>query len=206
MPHQRFAVSLAAGSAIPPMAAIPRSPAVHRRRCAGPSGSSPSPPAVSPPMAMRSSASMCCAGRRPMPPVTRLTSDSGAAGASQQHQHAEQRHLPAAPGGHRAAGRRHRRHRRRQRELGGGCDGEARRIGRGDHPGWAAGTVTSASAFAAITAGTAFAPGTNDPAAAAWRLTLDADTTNGCITVNGTGEANKTINWVARVMSVEVVG
>ena len=67
-------------------------------------------------------------------------------------------------------------------------------------------TVTSALAFAAITAGTAFAPGTSDPAAAAWRLTLDADTTIGCIMVNGTGEANKTINWVARVMSVEVVG
>jgi hypothetical protein len=43
-----------------------------------------------------------------------------------------------------------------------------------------------------------------DAAAAAWMLTLAADTTNGGLAVTGTGEANKTIRWVARVLSAEV--
>jgi hypothetical protein len=59
-------------------------------------------------------------------------------------------------------------------------------------------------AIAAITAGTPFGPGMRDAAAAGWTLTLAADTTNGGLAVTGTGEANKTIRWVARVMSVEV--
>jgi hypothetical protein len=67
-------------------------------------------------------------------------------------------------------------------------------------------TSTSALGLAAITAGTGVAPAMNDSAAAAWRLTLDADTTNGGIAISGTGEANKTVNWVARVLSVEAVG
>ena len=43
-------------------------------------------------------------------------------------------------------------------------------------------------------------------AAAAWRVAFSADTTNGGIAVAVTGEAGKSINWVARIMSVEVVG
>jgi hypothetical protein len=64
----------------------------------------------------------------------------------------------------------------------------------------------SGPALAAITAGTGFAPGINDSAAAAWRLTLDADTGNGGLAISGTGEANKTVNWVARLLTVEAVG
>ena len=64
----------------------------------------------------------------------------------------------------------------------------------------------SGPALAAIAAGTGFAPGLNDTGAAAWRLTLDADTTNGGLAVSGTGEASKTVNWVARLLSVEAVG
>ena len=43
-----------------------------------------------------------------------------------------------------------------------------------------------------------------DAGAAGWTLTLSADTTNGGLAVTATGEANKTIRWVARVLSVEV--
>ncbi len=64
----------------------------------------------------------------------------------------------------------------------------------------------SGPALTAVTAGTGLAPGIADAAASAWRLTLDADTTNGAIAVSGTGEANKTVNWVARLLSVETVG
>ncbi|WP_431267286.1 hypothetical protein [Dankookia sp. P2] len=41
---------------------------------------------------------------------------------------------------------------------------------------------------------------------AAWKMGVGADTTNGGIAVTVTGEANKTINWVVRILSVEVVG
>jgi hypothetical protein len=44
----------------------------------------------------------------------------------------------------------------------------------------------------------------NDTVAAAWRIGLTADTTTGGLAVTATGEANKTIRWVARVLSVEV--
>jgi hypothetical protein len=37
-------------------------------------------------------------------------------------------------------------------------------------------------------------------------LAIAADTTNGGIAISGTGEANKTVQWVARVLSVETVG
>lgn len=66
--------------------------------------------------------------------------------------------------------------------------------------------MSATPALAAVTAGTAFAPGINDAAAAAWRLTLAADTAQGGLAVSGTGEANKTVNWVARLLSVEAVG
>lgn len=64
--------------------------------------------------------------------------------------------------------------------------------------------VTAAPGIAAVAAGTGFAPSTADASAAGWLLTLAADTANGGLAVSGTGEANKTIRWVARVMSVEV--
>lgn len=69
------------------------------------------------------------------------------------------------------------------------------------------GTVqTSAAALAAIVTGTPFAPSYNIAAAAAWRLTLSADTVQGGIGISAIGEASKNINWVARVLSVEAVG
>ena len=65
---------------------------------------------------------------------------------------------------------------------------------------------TGTPGAAAIAAGTGFAPSLAVAAAAAWRITVAADTSNGGIAVSGTGEASKTINWVARVLSVEAVG
>lgn len=45
-----------------------------------------------------------------------------------------------------------------------------------------------------------------DAGAAAWTVATAADTTNGGISVNVTGEAAKTIRWVAKVSTVEVAG
>lgn len=42
-----------------------------------------------------------------------------------------------------------------------------------------------------------------DAAASAWTVALTADTTNGALTITCTGEANKTINWVATVETTE---
>ncbi|WP_206935742.1 glycosyl hydrolase family 28-related protein [Roseococcus thiosulfatophilus] len=67
------------------------------------------------------------------------------------------------------------------------------------------GTVmTSGPALAAATAGSALAPSLASAGATAWRLTLDADTVLGGLAVTATGEANKTIRWVARILSTEV--
>lgn len=67
------------------------------------------------------------------------------------------------------------------------------------------GTVmTSAPAIANAPVNTPLAPTHSIAATAGWRLTLDADTTLGGLAVTGTGEANKTIRWVARILSVEV--
>ncbi|WP_191083897.1 glycosyl hydrolase family 28-related protein [Roseococcus microcysteis] len=65
-------------------------------------------------------------------------------------------------------------------------------------------TTTTAPALASIVAGTPFAPGLRDAGAANWRLTVSADTSFGGPDFTVTGEANKTIRWVARIMSVEV--
>lgn len=65
-------------------------------------------------------------------------------------------------------------------------------------------TTTTAPALASIVAGTPFAPGLRDAGAANWRLTVSADTSFGAPDFTVTGEANKTIRWVARIMSVEV--
>ncbi|MFL1461147.1 hypothetical protein ACI6QG_03010 [Roseococcus sp. DSY-14] len=66
------------------------------------------------------------------------------------------------------------------------------------------GTAFAGAALAAVTPGTGFAAGLRDAGAAAWLLTLAADTANGGLAVSATGEANKTIRWVCRVLSVEV--
>lgn len=41
---------------------------------------------------------------------------------------------------------------------------------------------------------------------AAWDVAITADTTNGGLTITVTGEASKTIKWVAQIETVEVVG
>jgi hypothetical protein len=64
--------------------------------------------------------------------------------------------------------------------------------------------LTAAPGVASAAAGAALAPSLNAAGAAAWRLTLEADTTLGGLAVSGTGETNKTIRWVARVLSAEV--
>jgi hypothetical protein len=67
------------------------------------------------------------------------------------------------------------------------------------------GTLTTAApGVAAANAGAALAPSIASAGAAAWRMTLDAETTLGGLAISGTGELNKTIRWVARVLSAEV--
>jgi hypothetical protein len=51
--------------------------------------------------------------------------------------------------------------------------------------------------------GSPLAPTHSSAGAAAWRMDAVADAANGGLSLSATGEANKTINWVARVMSVE---
>lgn len=54
---------------------------------------------------------------------------------------------------------------------------------------------------------TTVAPDWGDAAPlAGWKLSVGPDTTNGGLSVSVTGEAGKTIKWVARLMIVEVVG
>ncbi len=65
-------------------------------------------------------------------------------------------------------------------------------------------TLNHTPAAAAAASGAALTPGHRDAAAAAWTIALAADTTNGGLAVTATGEANKTIRWVARVSGVEV--
>jgi hypothetical protein len=80
----------------------------------------------------------------------------------------------------------------------------------GDSAGWTTEVLVKRGANAAATVllggNASIASTLNDTAASAWRLGLAADTTNGGITVTVTGEANKSINWVARVLSVETTG
>jgi hypothetical protein len=44
-----------------------------------------------------------------------------------------------------------------------------------------------------------------DAGAAAWAVALAADATNGALAVTVTGEDGKTINWIARVETEELV-
>lgn len=67
------------------------------------------------------------------------------------------------------------------------------------------GTVLTATpGIANAASGANLAPELRDAAAAAWSISLSADTTNGGLAINCAGEANKTIRWVARVIAVEV--
>lgn len=81
----------------------------------------------------------------------------------------------------------------------------------GDSAGWDVVFLMTRGAAAADTVlvgggGASIAPTLNSAGAAAWRLSITADTTFGAINITGTGEANKTIDWVARIISVETVG
>ncbi len=82
----------------------------------------------------------------------------------------------------------------------------------GDSAGWTLEALVRRGATAASTAlvggggGAALAPAFADAAAAGWRLAVAVDATNGGLAVSATGEANKTVNWVARVLSAEAVG
>ena len=64
----------------------------------------------------------------------------------------------------------------------------------------------TAAATALVGGGGSAAPVASDAAAAGWRAQCSADTAVGGLALSVTGEANKTINWVARVLSVEAVG
>ncbi len=79
----------------------------------------------------------------------------------------------------------------------------------GESAGWTVEALVRRGASPAATAvvgggSGALAPAFADAGAAAWRLAIAADTANGGIAVSGAGEANKTVYWVARVLSVEV--
>lgn len=66
------------------------------------------------------------------------------------------------------------------------------------------GTTFAGASLASVTPGTGIPPGLRDANAAGWLLTIAADTANGALAISGTGEANKTIRWVARLLSAEV--
>ena len=80
----------------------------------------------------------------------------------------------------------------------------------GDSAGWEVTALirrgTAASTTVLVGGGASITPTLSDAGAAAWRLAVQADTTNGGIAVSGTGEAGKSILWVARLLSVETVG
>jgi Pectate lyase superfamily protein len=81
----------------------------------------------------------------------------------------------------------------------------------GDSAAWEVAALVRRGANAASTVlvgggGALVAPAFSDAGAAAWRLSVAADTTAGGLAVLGTGEAAKTVNWVARILSVEAVG
>ena len=66
------------------------------------------------------------------------------------------------------------------------------------------GTAFAGASLSAVTPGVGFAPGLRDAGAAGWLLAAAADTANGGLAVTVTGEAGKTIRWVARLLSAEV--
>ena len=79
----------------------------------------------------------------------------------------------------------------------------------GDAKGWTFSCVIKRGANAAATAMVAACTPTvvaNDAGAAAWALTVDADTTNGGLRIRATGEAAKSIKWLAVLECAEVAG
>jgi hypothetical protein len=81
----------------------------------------------------------------------------------------------------------------------------------GDSALWARDFLVKRSANGAVTnitgvSQTPATPATSDSGASAWRVVHAPDSTQGGLSLSCTGEANKTINWVARILSVKVVG
>jgi len=66
-------------------------------------------------------------------------------------------------------------------------------------------SLGSAGSFASAAAGAALAPAFASAGAAGWRIAVGPDTSFAALYVRATGEANKTIRWVARILSAEVV-
>jgi hypothetical protein len=63
---------------------------------------------------------------------------------------------------------------------------------------------TGAASVVVLNGSSSVAPTYSDAASAAWRLNVSGDTSNGTVQVIGTGETNKNIDWVARVVGVEL--
>ncbi|GAA0568829.1 hypothetical protein GCM10009416_03850 [Craurococcus roseus] len=67
-------------------------------------------------------------------------------------------------------------------------------------------SATATNVTASPVAGTAQAAALGAGSTTGWSVTLNADTANGGIAVTVVGAAGATINWVARILSVEAVG
>lgn len=73
--------------------------------------------------------------------------------------------------------------------------------------GWSAqGVLRNDAGTAALVAAVTPVVLARDASAAAWTITVTADNTNKALSITATGEAAKTINWVARIELVEVAG
>lgn len=81
----------------------------------------------------------------------------------------------------------------------------ARSLG-GDTKAWRfEGTIErGANASATAIVGTVASTGDSEAGAATWVLTIDADTTNGALRIQGTGEAATNIRWLATVETAEL--
>ena len=85
----------------------------------------------------------------------------------------------------------------------------ARQNSTGDTAAWGFDAVIRRGANAAATAMVAACTPTliaADAGAAAWALAVDADTTNGCLRVRGTGETSKSIIWSCVLTAAQTVG
>ena len=84
----------------------------------------------------------------------------------------------------------------------------ARENATGDTAWWAIEGCVKRGSGAATTAlvGSTYTTNDGDAGAAAWTVSVTADTTNGALKIEVTGEAAKTIRWVATVHSTKVLG
>jgi hypothetical protein len=83
----------------------------------------------------------------------------------------------------------------------------ARDLTTGDSAVWKfEGMVKRGTGAATVTQTSVVTPVTGDLATAPWSFTIAADTSNGGLALVGTGQAGKTIQWVASVETVENVG